>query len=116
MSPRPQPTSKPVPTLDLHALTTTYSNYFRASGSADEVILDFGVDGHHHNANGPEPIQLLQRVALSWSNAQQLLLALQQLIQQRRHTQAGNPSDHTNRPPHPPSSGQQSHDSEKPAL
>ncbi len=104
MSERPQPVSMPVPSLDLHAMKTTYSNYFRASRSAEEVILDFGVDGHHHTANGPEPIQMLQRLILPWSSAQQLFVALQQMLQQRNkmegiHSSANHPPNQATPPP-----------------
>jgi hypothetical protein len=75
--------SAPPPALffDTHSLNTIYANFFRASGSTDELILDFGVDAHHQTLNGPEPIVLSQRLVLSWSNAERLARMLHELIQ-----------------------------------
>ncbi len=73
--------SLPSPPLEAHSLTAIYANFFRASGTADELILDFGVDAHQQTPNGPEPIVLSQRLVLTWNNAQRLARMLHDLIQ-----------------------------------
>ncbi|HWG42970.1 MAG TPA: DUF3467 domain-containing protein [Gemmataceae bacterium] len=92
MSPPSQALSPTPPILDLQAMNITYSNYFRVSGSNEELILDFGVDGHFRTDHQSEPIHMTQRLVLSWNNAQRLLIALQQMLQQ--HHNAGNPNIH----------------------
>ncbi len=81
MSDQPNPV-QPSPALDIRSLTVVYSNYFRSSASADEVILDFGLHAFHRDANGPEPIQLTHRLVLSWNTARALCRGLHHLLQQ----------------------------------
>jgi hypothetical protein len=47
-------------------LPTSYTNVFRASGWAEERILDFGLDAHRRNADGGEPAVMRQRLVLTW--------------------------------------------------
>jgi hypothetical protein len=91
--------------IDPRSLPTTYTNYFRASGSAEELILDFGLDPQRHNPDdAPEPPVLLQRLVLSWGNAQRLARMLHDLLQ--RYEQAHGPlrRPNPNRPPNSSSS------------
>ena len=88
----PQAVALPV---DPHPLFTMYTNYFRASGSAEELILDFGLDPHRHTDDAPEPAALHQRLVLTWNNARRLAVMLHELIQ--LHDKA-----HAPRQPTPP--------------
>ena len=65
MSPPSQALSPTPPILDLRALNIIYSNFFRVSGSSEELILDFGVDGHFRTGHQPEAIHLTQRLVLT---------------------------------------------------
>ncbi|HEY7426823.1 MAG TPA: DUF3467 domain-containing protein [Gemmataceae bacterium] len=89
--------------IDTRSLPTTYTNYFRASGSAEELILDFGLDPQRHNPNdAPEPTVLLQRLVLTWGNAKQLARMLHDLIQRYEQTHGPIRRANANRPPNPP--------------
>jgi hypothetical protein len=83
---------------DPRSLPATYTNYFRASGSAEELILDFGLDAHRHGGDDSEPIVMLQRLVLTWGHAQRLARMLHDLLQ--RHEQTHGPLANANRPPH----------------
>ncbi len=83
--------------LHLRPLPSTYANVFRASGSAEELILDFGLDAHRHGDDNPEPIVMLQRLILTWNNAKQLARILNELIHihDKNHGQRQLPSSTT---------------------
>jgi hypothetical protein len=53
-------------------LPATYTNVFRASGSPEELILDFGLDAHRRTAEGGEAAVMVQRLVLSWGSAKRL--------------------------------------------
>ena len=73
--------------IDESSLQTTYANAFRTNGTAEEVILDFGL-----NLVGP-PVQpegqpqilfrVNQRVIMNYYSVKRLAITLSQLI--RRH-------------------------------
>jgi hypothetical protein len=69
------------PALDRRNLTVTYANYHQASGTAEELVLDFGLHSGAHGDAGPEPVALTQRLVLSWPTAQRLLQTLATLLQ-----------------------------------
>jgi hypothetical protein len=71
MSEPPRP-----PAIDRRNLTVTYANYHQASGTAEELVLDFGLHSVAHGDAGPEPVALTQRLVLSWPTAQRLLQTL----------------------------------------
>jgi hypothetical protein len=72
--------------IDERNLKTTFSNFFRSNGTAEEVILDFGINVFTPpaQANGqPEiSVQIGDRVVLGYFTAKKLALALGQLIHQ----------------------------------
>ena len=71
--------------IDESKLQSTYANAFRTNGTAEEVLLDFGL-----NLVGPStpetPPQILfqvnQRVVMNYFSAKRLALTLGQLIRQ----------------------------------
>jgi|SRR6516225_822206 hypothetical protein len=83
------PTTAPAQNVrvDLNAagLTTTYTNFFRATGTFEELILDFGLHTGAILPGGPEPVKLTQRMILSFPTAKRLLAALQVAV--TRHEQ-----------------------------
>jgi hypothetical protein len=84
------------------SLPTTYSNVFRASGSAEELILDFGLDAHRRTADGGEPAVMLQRLVLTWSHAKRLALMLRDLVQMHEQNHGTIPLVNIQRPANPP--------------
>ena len=75
--------------IDESKMQTTYANAFRASETAEEVILDFGLNTIRpspQQKDQPEIIfQACQRVIMNYYSAKRLALALGQLI--RRYEQ-----------------------------
>ncbi len=80
--------------IDQRNMASAYANAFRTHGSAEEVILDFGVNlvnpaagpGGPGGTNGPQPevvFQIASRVIMNYYSAKRLALTLGQLI--RRH-------------------------------
>lgn len=72
--------------IDERTMTTTYSNAFRTNGTAEEVMLDFGIN----LVNPPPPqgqpeivFQVNQRVVMNYYSAKRLAITLSQII--RRH-------------------------------
>jgi len=63
--------------LNPAGLTTTYSNFFRVTGTFEELVLDFGLHTGAIMPNGPEPVKLSQRIVMSFPTAKRLLAALQ---------------------------------------
>lgn len=66
-------------------MATTYANAFRTNGTAEEVMLDFGLN-LVQSANDQRPeilFQIKNRVILNYYSAKRLALTLGQLI--RRH-------------------------------
>jgi hypothetical protein len=101
----PTPTATAVNTdltIDTRSLPTTYTNVFRASGSAEELILDFGLDAHRRTAEGGEPAVMLQRLVLTWGHAKRLALMLRDLVQLHEKSHGPVPLDPANRLPNPP--------------
>ena len=83
-------------------LPTTYTNVFRASGSAEELILDFGLDPHRRMAEGGEAAVMSQRLVLTWGHAKRLALMLRDLVQLHEKSHGPIPLDNPNRPTNPP--------------
>ena len=72
--------------IDEAKLQTTYANAFRTNATAEEVILDFGLNVMNPTQQENQPnmiFQLSQRVILNYYSAKRLALALGQAI--RRH-------------------------------
>ena len=73
--------------LDERDMSTTYANAFRANGTAEEVMLDFGLNTLIPPANEqaqPEIVfKVNERVIMNYYSAKRLAITLSQLI--RRH-------------------------------
>jgi hypothetical protein len=74
--------------IDEHALQTSYANAFRTNGTAEEVMLDFGLNlvnpAPQSNAQQPQVVfQVNNRVIMNYFSAKRLAVTLSQLI--RRH-------------------------------
>jgi len=73
--------------IDESALQTTYANAFRSNGTAEEVILDFGLNlvGPPAQPQGNPQIifKVNQRVIMNYYSVKRLAITLSQLI--RRH-------------------------------
>lgn len=67
-----------------HALAA-YANFCRVTGTPEEVIFDFGLNTQPGRAP-TSPIQVSQRLILSYFTAKRMLIALSMTIQ--RHEQA----------------------------
>jgi len=66
--------------IDATDLNTAYSNFFRVTGTFEELVLDFGLHTQMMTQTGPEPVHLTQRLVLSFYTAKRLLNALQWAI------------------------------------
>lgn len=67
-------------------LVTAYSNFFRVTGTFEEVILDFGLHTGAILPQGPEPVKLSQRLILSFPTAKRLLAALEVAVSRHEQT------------------------------
>lgn len=68
--------------VDESHMTTSYSNTIRTTTTADEVVLDFGLN---LPAQGPQGQQAMifsvgSRVVLNWSGAKRLISSLGQVV------------------------------------
>ena len=72
--------------IDERDLRTTYANFFRTNGTADEVMLDLGLNMLAQptgEESTPEIVcKLSNRVVLNYYSAKRLAIALSQLIRQ----------------------------------
>ncbi len=72
--------------VDERDLTTSYANAFRANGTAEEVMLDFGLNLVGQPAQGGQPeilFKVTNRVVMNYFSAKRLAITLSQII--RRH-------------------------------
>jgi hypothetical protein len=72
--------------MDERNMTTSYANAFRTNGTAEEVMLDFGINlvAPGQEKDQPEIVfQVNDRVILNYYSAKRLAITLSQLI--RRH-------------------------------
>jgi hypothetical protein len=84
--PAPQTQQVQIP-VDVSSLATGYVNWFRFTGSAEELIIDLGLTPQlgqllvpQPNQPPPEPIKLTHRVVMNFFTAKRLLLTLQRAI------------------------------------
>ncbi len=63
--------------VDAAGLLATYANFFRVTGTPEELVLDFGLNTQQMTATGPETVKLSHRLVLSFYTAKRLLGALQ---------------------------------------
>ncbi|MHB8866803.1 MAG: DUF3467 domain-containing protein, partial [Pirellulaceae bacterium] len=71
--------------VDDSKTTAGYANCCRLSGTAEELLLDFGFNPYPPGQS-TAPIELTQRIVTSWYTAKRLLHALQLSVQ--RHEAA----------------------------
>ena len=72
--------------VDERELTTSYANAFRANGTAEEVMLDFGLNLVGQAAGQTQPEILFKvnnRIIMNYYSAKRLAITLSQII--RRH-------------------------------
>lgn len=73
--------------MDERNMSTSYANAFRTNGTAEEVMLDFGVNMVNPASQGEETpeivFQVNDRVIMNYYSAKRLAITLSQLI--RRH-------------------------------
>jgi len=79
--------------IDERTMQTHYANAFRTNGTAEEVMLDFGVNLMSPAADPaaqPEIVfQVAERVVLNYFSAKRLAITLSQLV--RRHEEQFGP-------------------------
>ena len=64
--------------VDIEHMVSTYANFFRVTGTPEEIVLDFGLNTQQLTAAGtPEAVRLTQRLTMSFYTAKRLLNALQ---------------------------------------
>jgi hypothetical protein len=68
-----------------------YSNFFRVTGTFEELIIDFGMHTGAITPSGPEPVKMSQRMIFSFPTAKRLLAALQVAV--AKHEQTFGPVD-----------------------
>jgi hypothetical protein len=72
--------------IDERNMKTGYANAFRTNGTAEEVMLDFGLNLVVPTQQGQQPeilFQVSERIILNYYSAKRLAITLGQLI--RRH-------------------------------
>lgn len=63
--------------VDATNLSADYANFFRVTGTPEELVLDFGLNTQQMAQGGPEVVKLSHRLVLSFYTAKRLLGALQ---------------------------------------
>jgi len=63
--------------VDASNLPAAYANFFRVTGTPEELVLDFGLNTQQMTPTGPEAVKLSHRLVLSFYTAKRLLGALQ---------------------------------------
>jgi hypothetical protein len=77
---QPQQQTIQIP-VDAEHLNLSYANFFRVTGTPEELVLDFGLNTQQMTPSGvPESIKLTQRLVMSFYTAKRLLNALQWAI------------------------------------
>ncbi len=74
---------RPILIDDKHA-RSSYANFCRVTGSAEELIVDFGLNAQPIGAND-QPVDINHRIVLNYYTAKRLLHALHVSVQ--RHEQ-----------------------------
>ena len=70
--------------IDESKMETTYANTIRTSTTADEVVLDFGMNLPMQGLDGQAALMFSvgSRVVMNWSGAKRLAITLGQVIRQ----------------------------------
>src|SRR5436190_21582987 len=73
----PQQQAVQIP-VDADNIIASYANFFRVTGTPEELVLDFGLNTQQVTASGqPEAVKLTQRLTMSFYTAKRPLNALQ---------------------------------------
>ncbi|HEX5269819.1 MAG TPA: DUF3467 domain-containing protein [Gemmataceae bacterium] len=67
-------------TVDATGLLSTYTNWYRVTGTPEELVIDFGLNPQMGQAP-TEPIKLNTRLVMNFYTAKRLLNALQFAVQ-----------------------------------
>jgi hypothetical protein len=59
--------------VDISGMSTYYANFFRATGTPEEMLLDFGIFAEHGQKTITQPIKVSHRLVLSFFTAKKLL-------------------------------------------
>lgn len=93
------PVQIPVDTADMASL---YANFFRVTGTPEELVLDFGLNTQLMQPGGPESVKLSQRLVMSFFTAKRLLNALSWAVNRHESTFGGIETDFQRRMKNPP--------------
>jgi len=70
--------------IDESKMVTTYANTIRSAHTADELVLDFGLNLPAQGGGPNQPVQAVfsvgSRVVMNWAGAKRLMLSLQQAV------------------------------------
>jgi hypothetical protein len=77
---QPQPAQQIQFNVDTSHITTTYTNWYRVTGTPEELILDFGLNPEMGQVP-TESIKLTQRLVMNFWTAKRLLSALHFAVQ-----------------------------------
>lgn len=80
----PQQTPPQIPT-DASEISTVYTNHCRANFTAEELVLDFGLNPSMVQ-NLSEPVKLSHRIVMNFYTAKRLQLLLAQIVQHHENT------------------------------
>src|SRR5438552_3875247 len=62
--------------VDISSMLAGYTNFFRVTGTPEELVLDFGLNTQQMTPSGPEVIKLTHRLVMSFYTAKRLLNAM----------------------------------------
>ena len=74
----------PIPT-DASQISTVYTNHCRANFTAEELVLDFGLNPSMV-PNPTEPVRLSHRIVMNFYTAKRLAILLASIIQHHENT------------------------------
>jgi hypothetical protein len=69
--------------IDESKMQSTYANTIRTGTTADEIVLDFGLNMPQQGQQGEQPVmhfQIGSRVVMNWQSAKRLLGSLNQAV------------------------------------
>ena len=75
----------PIP-VDVEGMSSLYANFFRVTGTPEELVLDFGLNTQLMQPGGPESVKLSQRLVMSFYTAKRLLNALSWAVNRHEST------------------------------
>jgi hypothetical protein len=62
--------------VDISGMMAGYTNFFRVTGTPEELVLDFGLNTQQMTPTGPEAVKLTHRLVMSLYTAKRLLNAM----------------------------------------